>query len=112
MNLSKIDAIKTGVSLVASFGVGEIIGNLIKSTTPPGTRLLIKGCIAFGGLVLSCIGGDMVGKYVEDTIDEGVKIFKDVVEVTKESVNSQEDLSYKEYTDKVMNKVMEENSQE
>lgn len=71
-----IDTVKTGVGFIVTVGVGAIVGNLVKSTTPIDTSKIIKACIKVGSLVLTGAVGDIAGKYAETQIDEAV-IFAD-----------------------------------
>ena len=67
-----IKTVKTGVGLVVTVGVGAIVGNLIKSTTPVDTSKIIKACIKVGSLVVTGAVGDIAGKYAEEQIDGAV----------------------------------------
>lgn len=67
-----ISTVKSGVGLVVSFGVGTVVGNLIKSTTPVDTGKLVKACIKVGGFVLSSAFGELASNYTDKQIDEAV----------------------------------------
>ena len=67
-----IHTVKTGVGFVVSVGVGAIVGNLVKSTTPADTSKIIKACIKVGGFVLSSACGEIASNYTDDQIDEAV----------------------------------------
>ena len=67
-----IETVKTGVGLIVSVGVGAIVGNLVKSTTPADTSKIIKACIKVGSLVLTGAVGDLASKYTDEQIDEAV----------------------------------------
>lgn len=67
-----ISTVKTGVGFVASIGVGAIVGNLVKSTTPIDTSKLIKACIKVGSIVLTGAVGDLASTYTDKQIDEAV----------------------------------------
>ena len=67
-----IETVKTGVGFVVTVGVGAIVGNLVKSTTPVDTSKIIKACIKVGSLVVTGAVGDLAGKYAEEQIDEAV----------------------------------------
>lgn len=64
------DYVKTFGTVVATIGVGAIIGNITKMTTPVNTNPAMKICITVGGVMLSAIAGKAVEHYVVDTIDE------------------------------------------
>ena len=67
-----IETVKTGVGFVVTVGVGAIVGNLVKSTTPVDTSKIIKACTKVGSLVVTWAVGDLAGKYAEEQIDEAV----------------------------------------
>ena len=67
-----ISTVKSGVGFVVSVGVGAIVGNLVKSTTPVDTSKIVKACIKVGSLVLSGAVGDIASKYTNEQIDEAV----------------------------------------
>ena len=76
--MKKLEIIKTGVSLVISYGVGMIVGNLIKCTTPSDIRRITKLCIDASGFILAWTVGDMAAKHAENTIDSTIKTIKDM----------------------------------
>jgi len=67
-----IETVKTGAGFVIYVGVGAIVGNLIKSTTPADTSKIVKLCIKVGSLLVTGAVGDMAAKYTEEQIDEAV----------------------------------------
>lgn len=68
-----LDLAKGALSLVISFGVGTIVGNLIKHTTPVDVGKLTGYAIKIGALVLSGVAGDAASKYAEDQIDNTIE---------------------------------------
>lgn len=69
--------VKLGVSMIASFGTGTIVGNAVKFTTPDNINRAQKILIAVGSIALSGVAGDAVGKYVsEDIIQANVDSWK------------------------------------
>lgn len=71
--------VKTLASLVVSVGVGAVISNIVKSTTPADVKRLMKACIGIGSLVLAGMISDAASKYTETKIDETVDMVKDAV---------------------------------
>ena len=67
---------------VAGAGVGSIVSNAIKMTTPVKTKWLEKAAIAIGGVVLSSLIGDECDKFITRTID-GIKPKKKVIHKRK-----------------------------
>lgn len=78
--MKKIEMLKTGVKVVVSLGVGAIISNITKCTTPSETGKITKICIGAAGIALSGLLGDKVVDYTNKTIDEAVGDVKEMVE--------------------------------
>lgn len=78
--MDKIKTIKKVGAIVVSIGVGAIINNAVKATTPSTAGLVVKGCIVVGAYVL----GSMVAKkaitHMEGEVDSIVKEVKKFVE--------------------------------
>lgn len=72
--------IKTGLSVVVSVGVGAIVNNAVKSTTPVTTKGLTKLCVVVGTFVLGSMFSEKATKYTDEKIDEAVNQVKVVVE--------------------------------
>ena len=85
MKVKKLELLKTGASLVVSVGVGAIVGNVVKHTTPSDVKKITKVCIGVGSLVLTNLAGDMAAKYMEDKIDAAANAVKGMVEVEIEN---------------------------
>ena len=67
---------KNVVGFVASMGVGAVVGNAIKITTPPDLTRLSKFLVKAGTVTFVGISGVAASKYVENTIDEVVDNYK------------------------------------
>lgn len=67
-----IGAAKAGVGLVTSFGVGAIIGNAIKATTPATLKPVSKALIFVGSFAITSAVGDLAANYVEKQIQDVV----------------------------------------
>jgi hypothetical protein len=90
-NMKKIELLKTGVSLVVSFGVGTIVGNIIKASTPSDVKKIVQLCIGAGSLVLTGLAGDAASKYTEGKIDDAVNSIKDFLKLNKNDEEVEED---------------------
>jgi len=90
--MKKLELLKTGASLVVSVGVGAIVGNVVKCTTPDDVKKVTKVCIGVGSLVLTSIAGDMAAKYTEEKIDAAVNAVKGLIEeeISDEQVSVEE----------------------
>ncbi len=60
---------KTTLGFVTSIGVGNIIGNVVKATTPMGLNTFNKISINIGTFVLSGIVADQATRYLNKEID-------------------------------------------
>ena len=78
--MKKLELIKTGVSIIVSVGVGAVVSNVIKTTTPDTTGTIKKVCIGIGSFVLSSMITDQATTYTETKIDETVDQMKEMVE--------------------------------
>lgn len=74
-----IPAIKAIATLVTSFGVGNVVSNVVKATTPLDLSLLNKAGVFIGKAVLSGMIMGTAAKYVESEIDGIVKMMNDFV---------------------------------
>ena len=72
--MSKLGLLKAAVSLAASSGVGAVVGNLVRHTTPQGLTRAQKVLVGIGGFALSTIVGDMAGKQAERNIDAAAEM--------------------------------------
>ncbi len=77
--MKKIEMLKAAGEIIISVGVGAIVGNVIKSTTPIGTGPVKKLCILVGSFVLCNMVGDQAIDYTEKKIDEAVEQVKQMV---------------------------------
>lgn len=68
--MKKLDIFKAAAELVVSVGVGTIIGNTIKLTTPADIHLIKKICVGAGAFALSGMVGDLAANHVSQQIDE------------------------------------------
>lgn len=85
MDKLKLEKIKTAAGLVVSFGVGEVVANLIKTTTPKNAKTLGLMLAGVGGLALSVVLGQAASNQLDGMIDEAVE----VVEETKAEMEKQ-----------------------
>jgi len=85
--MKKIEIVKKVLEVAVSIGVGAVVGNLVKSTTPSDVGKINKFFIAVGSMVLTGVLTDASTKYAEATFTKTVdEIKKGVVEDTTEAV--------------------------
>lgn len=78
--MNTLNAVKMVAGLVVSTGIGNIVGNLVKHTTPEDVKLPIKVVTNIGGFALAGFLAMKTAAYTESTIQE-------VVDTTKKLVN-------------------------
>jgi hypothetical protein len=71
------------IGAVTSIGVGNIIGNIVKATTPTNLNTFNKVTIGVGSFVLSGMVADQAVKYVNSEIDRIVAPVKEEPTVAK-----------------------------
>jgi hypothetical protein len=77
--MTKFEMLKAAGEIVISVGVGAIVGNAVKATTPIGVGLIKKACIGISALVLANLASDSATKYTEEKIDNAVDKIKNMV---------------------------------
>lgn len=82
---NKIQMLKTVGGTIVTIGVGCIVGNAIRYTTPATIGLFKKGCVVVGGFVLSSMIGDKAWAYTDDRIDDGIKGINKIITEIKEA---------------------------
>ncbi len=87
--MKKMELAKAGLEIIVSVGVGAIVGNAIKATTPSTLKGIGKISVALGSLVLTGIASDLATKYTDDRINEAVETVKGMV---KETPDNEEDV--------------------
>lgn len=78
--MTNIDMIKKVGGIVISVGVGAIVGNAIKSTTPSTMNMVTKICVGVGAFILTGMASDGAVKYAEGKFDETINQIKNMVE--------------------------------
>lgn len=86
--MDKLGIFKAISSMVVSFGVGTIIENIVKQTTPDNIGKIKKIGIYIGSLALSGMISDKVGKYVEENIQDIVNSVNKI----KENISNNKEL--------------------
>ena len=90
--MNKIDMLKKGAQIVTTIGVGILISNAVKATTPDGVRRITKLCIEVGVFAISGAIAKAACKYTDKSIDELVDLVKGMVkEDTEEEYETDEE---------------------
>lgn len=69
--------IKLISNLIITIGVGAIVGNAVKFTTPATIGKITKACVGLGTMVLGGLASEACAKYANEAIDEGAEIVRD-----------------------------------
>lgn len=70
--MDKLDKLKLVSGAVVSLGVGFVVGNVIKATTPDDLRLITKVTGYVGAAALTGVLGTMASNYTKDQLDSFV----------------------------------------
>ena len=71
--MSVLGIARSALTMATSAGVGAIVTNLIKATTPENTKVTSKILVGIGGLGLSFMLSEFVDDYVSDKLS-GISI--------------------------------------
>lgn len=88
--MTKLEMVKAGAQIVVSIGVGIVVGNVVKVSSPAGRNVLKNICVGAAGLVLSDMVSDKACNHVETKIDDVANQLKEAV---MEAANSEEEES-------------------
>lgn len=80
------DLAKSAVTLVASAGVGAVVTNAVKATTPEDLKIASKIAVVVGTFVASKAIADVASTYCSKQIDEvqnGISQIKNLVQSKK-----------------------------
>lgn len=88
--MTKLEMVKAGAQIVVSIGVGIVVGNVVKVSSPAGRNVLKNICVGVAGLVLSDMVSDKACSHVETKIDDVANQLKEAV---MEAANSEEEES-------------------
>jgi len=75
--MDAVKFIKGAATLVVSTGVGAIVKNAVKATTPYDITRVSKIGVWVGAAVVSSMVADNATTYVKEKIDKGVQAVKD-----------------------------------
>jgi hypothetical protein len=82
--ISKLGILKGVAELAITAGVGVIVGNLVRATTPVESSRVTKVLVTVGGYGLTGVLGDLSGKYVANQIDNYGTKFRDLLHPVQE----------------------------
>jgi hypothetical protein len=77
--MKKIDIVKRVVGLVVSVGIGAIVTNVVKCTTPGSVGKIIRFCIGVGSFALAGAVSEKAVVYTDKQIDEVISDVKKAV---------------------------------
>ena len=88
--MTKLEMVKAGAQIVVSIGVGLVVGNVVKLSSPAEQNVLKNICVGAAGLVLSDMVNDKACSHVETKIDDVANRLKEAV---MEAANAEEEES-------------------
>lgn len=80
--------IKTIIGLTTSIGVGQVVQNIVESTTPNNLSKVKKITTIVGGMAVSAVLGNLASEYAEEQFDNFTKTFRTFTK-GKEEVQSE-----------------------
>lgn len=82
-----LKTVKQVVTVVVSAGVGAIVGNAVRHTSPADMGLFKKACVGVGSLVLGSMLSDKASEYTDAKIDETVEEVQNMFAQTEEATD-------------------------
>ena len=83
--MNKLEAVKTVAGLVVSLGVGAVVGNVIKATTPEDLKTYSKVLVGVGSFALAGYFSMQAAKQTEESIqglaDEASKLINGEIRI-------------------------------
>lgn len=70
MKINILGVVKGVAELAVSAGVGVVVGNLVRATTPYDTSKVQKVMVGIGSYAVGGVLGDLSAKYISGQIDE------------------------------------------
>lgn len=67
---------KYALQFAVTSGVGTVVGNAVKNSTPEDVSRLTKISIRIGSIALASYAGALVAKHVEDEVDKAIESFR------------------------------------
>ena len=88
--MKKLDILKSVITLVASVGVGAVVTNAVKSTTPADLKVLNRIAVVIGSAAVSYVASDGAAKYFGSYVDEVTEMVKNVKDGLNETPKNEE----------------------
>lgn len=67
---------KAAIDLVVSLGVGTVVSNAVKATTPDGLKIVGKIMVTVGSVVVTSAVSDLASKHVVGQVEKAWDDFK------------------------------------
>jgi len=71
--MTKFEVIKSAGQIIVTLGVGAIVKNVVKTTTPTNTKGFSRICIIVGAFVLTDMVSDKVSDYAGERFDAAIE---------------------------------------
>lgn len=92
MKVNILGIIKGVSELAVSAGVGVVVGNMVKATTPYDLNKFQKVMVAVGGFGLSGVLGDLSAKHISKQIDGYAERVNEIFHPSQEVKEAAEDV--------------------
>lgn len=89
--MKKIDILKKVVTVIATVGVGAVVGNAVKATTPADLKIQQKIIVGIGAFVIGGMVSEQATKHTEQQFDEIVQNVKETTNSVNEAVQEQKE---------------------
>lgn len=91
MKINILGIVKGVAELAVSAGVGVVVGNLVKATTPFDSGRIHKITVAVGGYALGGVLGDLSAKYISSQIDGYAERVNEIIHPSEDVKEAVED---------------------
>lgn len=82
--MKTVKILKGTLPVVASIGVGAVVGTILKSVTPLEASTITKVSFGIGAFVLTSMAGDAAATYTSNYIDETERQFRNLKDAVAE----------------------------
>jgi hypothetical protein len=86
--MKKLELLKSAITLAASVGVGAVVTNAVKSTTPADLKVLNRVAVVIGTTAVSYVASDHASTYFGNYVDELTEMVKNIKDGLNETPKS------------------------
>lgn len=86
--MNKLDIFKSAVTFAASVGVGAVVTNAVKATTPADLKTLNRIAVVVGSTAVSYVASEGASKFFGNYVDELTEMIQNVKDGLNETPKS------------------------